>query len=97
MRKTMDGRKDFVARSFRGWPTSILLAGVLALGFAASAQEDGDRSAAPPAQAPQTPRTEAPAPGPRGQAQRPADDEDDVFVPTEEIGADEEVVFPVDI
>jgi|GEM_PF-1673976 len=93
----MDGRNDFVAKAFRGWPTSIVLGGVLALGFAAGAQEQGDRSAAPPAQAPQSPPAETPAPVQRERTQRPAGGEDDVFVPTEEIGADEEVVFPVDI
>ncbi|HEX6993768.1 MAG TPA: hypothetical protein VF339_06430 [Gammaproteobacteria bacterium] len=85
--------------AFHGWPRWIALAGVLALGSGAGAQEDGDTSAAPPEQAP--PRAEAPAPAQRDEARRPrgeADDaEDDVFVPTEEIGADEEVVFPVDI
>jgi len=94
----MDGPKDWVAKAFRGGPTSIVAAGILALGFAAVAQETGDRSADPPAEAPAPPRAEAPAPSQGGGAQRSAERaEDDVFVPTEEIGADEEVVFPVDI
>lgn len=73
---------------------------VLALGAAAPfAQEAPDEAGDPPAPA------EAPEPaaeddaGPAGAGGRdvPARPDDDVFVPTEELDADEEVTFPVDI
>lgn len=60
---------------------SFLLAVIVALGI--DAQEADDASEAQP---------------PREEAQRPAPEaDDDVFIPSEELSAEDEAVFPVDI
>src|SRR5690606_17695965 len=72
---------------------AALLAALL-VAFGAAAQDGGDREAASqPAEPPATEGTEPDAAEPPGRGADP----DDVFVPSEEIGADEEVTFPVDI
>lgn len=76
-----------------GWRAAAAVAGVLgvlALGTGAVAQDEP-----PPAE--REPAEEARAPAPEDAPPRPARGDDDVFIPTEEIAADEEVVFPVDI
>ncbi len=77
----------------------ILLA-VLGLSLAAlvtTGQEAGDEpgSAPPEAEEPAAEPAAEPAEEPAGDASRGASD--DVFIPTVEVQADEEVVFPVDI
>lgn len=76
-----------------------ILLGVLGLSVAAfvtSGQEaEGEPESPPPA-------AEEPAPEPAAQAaeeveEAPRGGSDDVFIPTVEVQADEEVVFPVDI
>jgi hypothetical protein len=66
-----------------------ILAGAIALGWLASGAlaQDADSEADPPAQ--QT--------DPGSETDLPRGNDDDVFIPTEEIPADEEVTFPVDI
>lgn len=86
----MDGRKDSVGEALRGAALAAGVLAVLALGQSGRAQDDAPPADSPPA--------EASVPAEAEQAARPRRDaEDDVFVPTEEIAADEEVVFPVDI
>ena len=53
--------------------------------------------AQPGTQEPATPRAEPPAPASEDAAAGPGADVDDEFIPTEEVLADEEVTFPVDI
>jgi hypothetical protein len=75
-------------KDFR-WPLLLI---ALAIGATTIAQDappeqgDAPAQAEPPASAPPSP---PPAPGTRAS--------EDVFVPTEEIAADEEITFPVDI
>jgi hypothetical protein len=82
--------------------TAAVLAAMLAAG-AAVAQEPERQGEAPEQsdEAGNGAESEAPRNAGGDRAERPdADDDsaaDDVFVPTEEIGADEEVTFPVDI
>lgn len=80
--------------------TALVAVGLLSL--TSLAQE----SQSPPPSAPPPPRQSAPQqqqrpnpPPPPSQSQRPppARPGDDVFIPTEELAADEEVTFPVDI
>ncbi|MDH3418006.1 MAG: hypothetical protein OEM78_00905 [Gammaproteobacteria bacterium] len=69
------------------WMLAALLWGALAL--AVSAQESQEE--APPAE---------PAPPPAEPAPPQADEErtlEEIFIPSEEIGADEEVTFPINI
>ena len=69
------------------WVLAALLWGALAL--AVSAQESQEE--APPAE---------PAPPPAEPAPPQADEErtlEEIFIPSEEIGADEEVTFPINI
>lgn len=55
-------------------------------------------SALPAAFAQQEPPPEPPsAAEPDDDTEAPVEDEDDVFIPTEEIPADEEITFPVNI
>jgi hypothetical protein len=75
---------------------------VLAQGPIARAQDDADAPAEPAettetAEPAQTAEPAEPAPSEEPTPPRAGNDSDDVFVPTEEIAADEEVVFPVDI
>jgi hypothetical protein len=107
MRNAMDGRTRTTAelRGGRSIAAAASLLTVLALGPSAGAQDGADAPAAPPdaadSAAAETPAPAAPresdqeesAPPPRSAGNA----SDDVFVPTEEIAADEEVVFPVDI
>lgn len=65
---------------------------VAALGVL-SASSVGQERTAPPPQPTTTPPTTA---GPPPAGSRPTPD-DDVFIPTEELSADEQVTFPVDI
>jgi len=66
------------------------LVAALVLAMPSAAQ---DERPAPPEPAQDTAQDRSPTP-----SGRPAPDEnDDVFIPSEEIGADEEVTFPVDI
>lgn len=93
----MDGRKDSVTETWRGRLLRAAVAAgvlaVLALGQSGRAQDDAPPPESPPAEAAEPAQAETPE-----QAARPRRDaEDDVFVPTEEIAADEEIVFPVDI
>lgn len=91
-------------------PIRLSLLFVLALGaWALPAQDDGGFTNAVPAEAaaqqaedaPEADETEAPRPAEDEAAPERADPlgdgADDVFVPTEELQADEEVTFPVDI
>lgn len=72
--------------------TSAVLAAAAAALLAGAFAQEADQEAERPAPA-ERPETEsATPPEPRGRAEG-----DDVFVPTEEIGADEEITFPVDI
>ena len=74
------------------WVLAALLWGALAL--AVSAQESQEE--APPAE-PAPPRRAAP---PAEPAPPQADEErtlEEIFIPSEEIGADEEVTFPINI
>ena len=50
---------------------------------------------APPASPPVA--REPPAPQPVEAPELPGDESDDTFIPTQELGADEQVTFPVDI
>ena len=83
----MTNRKLWRAARPGEWRAAALAAlfAVLALGSSAGAQDDADAPAEPAETEPAGDETRAPRP------------EDDVFIPTEEIAADEEVVFPVDI
>lgn len=74
----------------KAFRASWLLALLAALAVAAEAQAPEPGAALPPAEAPEA---EAPEP----EAPEPADASDEVFIPSEEIQADEEVTFPVDI
>jgi len=66
------------------------LAAALLLAMPSAAQ---DERPTPPEPAPDAGQDRGPA-----SSGRPASDEDDdVFIPSEEIGADEEVTFPIDI
>jgi len=88
--KVMASRYRTFTEMLAGWRAVAAAAGVLgvlALGAGAFAQDE----------APAEPADEAPAPASENAPRRPPRNENDVFIPTEEIAADEEVVFPVDI
>jgi hypothetical protein len=76
----------------------LYLLTALALATAGLVAQDTDEPAAPPQQPAQSPAQQPARPGSGDEAtEEPAGDVDDVFIPTEEILADEEVTFPVDI
>lgn len=88
--------------------TALVAVGLLSLTSLAQESQSPPPSATPPPRqnAPAPPRQNAPEqqqrpnpPPPPSQSQRPppARPGDDVFIPTEELAADEEVTFPVDI
>ena len=87
----MTNRKLWRAARPGEWRAAAVAAlfAVLALGSSAGAQDEPDAPAEPAETEPAGEETPAPP--------RSAGDADDVFIPTEEIAADEEVVFPVDI
>lgn len=73
----------------------VAVIGMLAFVGGAATGQQSEPPAGPPA-AEQPPATQTPPPAPRDGSRRPAADAD-VFIPTEELSADEEVTFPVDI
>ncbi|HEY8520213.1 MAG TPA: hypothetical protein VIN61_09040 [Gammaproteobacteria bacterium] len=78
------------------WSAGLLV--LAALAGPASTQESGERvrqeqAPEPPASAEEN-RRPPPPPSSGGERPQPTDD---VFIPTEELAADEEVIFPVDI
>ena len=81
----------------------LYLLSALALATAGIVAQDADaparaqEPAQPRAQEPATPRAEPAQPAPESSDAAPGGDVDDEFIPTEEILADEEVTFPVDI
>jgi hypothetical protein len=74
-----------------GSQLSLLTLGLLALCAVAQESPPPAQAPTPPAQSPAPP---APSPVP---PQASSEASDDVFIPTEELAADEEVTFPVDI
>ena len=101
-----DGARP-VAHRTRIGPLAVLLGSMaltLSLGAAAQEEDGADAPAEPetPAEAETPPAAESPPAAqtpPRDTAGPPAPGEglDDIFIPSEEIAADEEVTFPVDI
>jgi len=89
LRRHIDTRREGATMTGKGNIGAGLAAlAALVLASPAAAQ---DEQPAPPETAQDAERD-------RSAPRRPAaGGEDDVFIPTEEIGADEEVVFPVDI
>jgi hypothetical protein len=81
--------------TMRGMRIHWLMAAVLGAASPASFAQDQQR----PAETPRPAEQEAAPPSapPQGGARRAPAPRDDVFVPTEELSADEEVTFPVDI
>ena len=73
---------------------TLMVLGLLSVGTLAQESEQQAPRDAPP-QAP--PREEAPPPEPAEPPARPGRAADDVFIPTEELAADEAVTYPVDI
>jgi hypothetical protein len=59
--------------------------------------QNTEEPARPPAQEPARPPADEPAQPASEDAEGPGTDVDDVFIPTEEVLADEEITFPVDI
>jgi hypothetical protein len=79
-----------------GPPAAAVIAVLWSLGVAAQ-QEPQTPVPAPPAE---TAEAQPAEPGPEAQPQPPrqrSDESNDVFIPSEELSADEEVTFPVDI
>lgn len=68
---------------------AVLVAALWAVG--SSAQDGSDTPSRPTAPSPETAPPRQPTPTDAGA------DEDEIFVPTEEIPADQEITFPVDI
>ncbi|HEX6996630.1 MAG TPA: hypothetical protein VF322_00710 [Gammaproteobacteria bacterium] len=79
-----------------GWSAGLLVLAALAelaLGQEGGEQTREEQAPAPPASSEES---RASAPPPEAGTERPKPS-DDVFIPTEEIAADEEIIFPVDI
>ena len=78
-----------------------LAAGLLWIVVALAGAQDSEAPPSPPANPPANPPASPPRqpPAETREAPRPAQpsDAEDVFIPTEEVQADEELAFPVDI
>lgn len=71
------------------FPQRYLSGALLAVFVVLAGAQEASPPASPPEEAPADPPAAPPVSQPRG--------EDDVFIPTEEVQADEELAFPVDI
>jgi len=74
----------------------LLALGLLSLCAVAQEGQPPTQSPVPPAQSPPPP-AQSPVPPAQDPPQASPRASDDVFIPTEELSADEEVTFPVDI
>jgi hypothetical protein len=93
-------RKETVMTMRVSWSrTALIAAALLSLTSMAQERQSPPPSATPPPRQTEPPQQRPSPPPPPSQTGRPppARPGDDVFIPSEELAADEEVTFPVDI